>query len=543
MEILKQWLNDLRFRTKIVLIVMVTSISVLAVTIPLFVANEIVGVRSQVVNALTSVAEIISENSKAALLFEDKDEAEAILRSLKGEPHIIAAYLYDRNGLLFASFLKDRTGRGTPFNKYRGRREQLPSSWKDSVISEYSNMREGVNMEGDHIDVFRRIYLDETPIGALYIAYSREAFTEKIRRGLMIGGLIFLASAAMAFLISRRLHTVITKPVEKLTDTMRHISEKKDFKERVEADRRDELGLLISSFNEMLDQLKARDDELTRYKEHLEELVEEKTAELREATRRAEAASSAKSAFLASMSHELRTPLNAIIGFSEVILDRHFGEINSRQEEYLNDILNSARHLLSLLNDILDISKIEAGKMTLNYTYADPLTLIDRTMTMVKERAHRKNISVSVRRGEVPDSVKLDDRKIMQVLFNLLTNATKFTPPGGEIGISIDTVRMDEITEIITDEFREDLEGLQSKGWDHYLMISVSDNGPGVSRDAFKRIFEPFQQEDPSVARRYGGTGLGLSLSKEIVELHNGLIWVESRKGEGSVFRLVIPLG
>jgi len=264
---------------------------------------------------------------------------------------------------------------------------------------------------------------------------------------------------------------------------------------------------------------------------------------LREATRRAEAASRAKSAFLASMSHELRTPLNAIIGFSEVMLDRHFGDINSRQEEYLNDILNSARHLLSLLNDILDISKIEAGKMILNYTCADPMVLIDRTLTMVKERIQRKNISVAVQKGEVPESVRMDDRKMMQVLFNLLANATKFTPEGERIMISLDTVSREKVEEAITEEFREDLEKILSKGQEHYLMIAVSDNGPGISKGALKKIFEPFQQEDFSVARKYGGSGLGLSLSREIVELHNGLLWVESRKGEGSVFRLVIPLG
>jgi signal transduction histidine kinase len=228
-----------------------------------------------------------------------------------------------------------------------------------------------------------------------------------------------------------------------------------------------------------------------------------------------EAASRHKSEFLANMSHELRTPLNAIIGFSEVLSEGMFGEINEKQTEYLKDILESGRHLLSLINDILDLSKIEAGRMELEETGFDLPQAIDNAVTLVRERAHRRGISlhtgVDGRLGEI----RADERKVKQVLLNLLSNALKFTPEGGRVEVRAGVV--DNMTE-----------------------ISVIDTGVGIAPQDQEAVFEEFRQVG-TADKKVEGTGLGLALSRKFIELHGGRIWVTSEVGNGSTFTFTLP--
>ncbi len=238
--------------------------------------------------------------------------------------------------------------------------------------------------------------------------------------------------------------------------------------------------------------------------------------EIAEKSQQLEAASQHKSEFLANMSHELRTPLNAVIGFSEVLADGMFGEVNAKQAEYLGDILESGRHLLSLINDILDLSKIEAGRMDLEQTDFDLPGAIDTTLLLMRERADRKGIVL----GRVVDErlgiISGDERKVKQVLLNLLSNALKFTPEGGHVDVRADT--RDGVAE-----------------------ISVTDTGVGISPEDQEAVFEEFRQVG-AAAKRVEGTGLGLALSRKFVELHGGRIWVTSQVGVGSTFTFTIPM-
>jgi len=233
----------------------------------------------------------------------------------------------------------------------------------------------------------------------------------------------------------------------------------------------------------------------------------------------AERANETKSEFLANMSHELRTPLNHIIGFTEVVVDGHFGELNHQQKEYLGDSLASSRHLLSLINDILDLSKVEAGKLELQPSTVDLGMLLENSMVMVKEKALKHGINLSCKINGIPETINADERKLKQVLYNLMSNAVKFTPDGGKISVTA--------------------QACNSSG----VEICVSDTGIGVCPENMERIFSPFEQVEVSKSRKYQGTGLGLSLTKRLVELHGGKIWAESEgEGKGATFKFTISM-
>jgi signal transduction histidine kinase len=238
--------------------------------------------------------------------------------------------------------------------------------------------------------------------------------------------------------------------------------------------------------------------------------------EIEEKSHQIEAANRHKSEFLANMSHELRTPLNAIIGFSEVLQERLFGDLNEKQAEYTSDILTSGQHLLSLINEILDLSKVEAGRMELELASFDLPLAIDNARTFVRERAVKHGITLDVDVDERLGEYVGDERKIKQILLNLLSNAVKFTPEGGRIRISANKT-------------------------DNSVEISVSDTGIGITPEDQPKIFEEFRQVGSDSTHKIEGTGLGLTLAKKFVELHGGKIWVESELGKGSTFSFTLP--
>jgi signal transduction histidine kinase len=240
--------------------------------------------------------------------------------------------------------------------------------------------------------------------------------------------------------------------------------------------------------------------------------------EIEDKSQQLEAASRHKSEFLANMSHELRTPLNAILGFSEVLAERMFGEVNEKQAEYLQDILSSGRHLLSLINDILDLSKVEAGRLELELGRFHLPTALDNALTLVRERASRHGIILTQTVDEAVGHIVADERKVKQILLNLLSNAVKFTPEKGRVDLTATAV-----------------EGV--------ITISVSDTGIGIAPEDQAMVFEEFRQVGQDGARKQEGTGLGLTLTKKFVELHGGRIWVQSEVGQGSTFTFTVPVG
>jgi len=306
-------------------------------------------------------------------------------------------------------------------------------------------------------------------------------------RNVFVG--VAVGAVVLALLLGFALSWSLVGPIRRIDSRLESIAAG-DFAGRVDVVNRDELGALAAHVNRMND-------------------------ELRRLYRELEAASLHKSEFLASMSHELRTPLNAILGFSQALRERLFGELNPKQEEYVDDILSSGNHLLSLINDVLDLSKVEAGQVELEPAPFSLREALERGVVMIRERATRDGVHVALAAASDVDIVTGDERRIRQVIFNLLSNAVKFTPAGGFVDVSATRVNGE-------------------------VRVAVSDTGPGIAYTDRERIFEQFQQAGAGVEQREG-TGLGLALSKRLVELHGGRIWVDSEPGHGSTFVFTLP--
>lgn len=357
-------------------------------------------------------------------------------------------------------------------------------------------------------------------------------------------------------LLGKHLHDVLPKEKADLFLSVVHETINNNMAQQIEYDLNLQAGrfwfegrtepLLIPGEKEMvvwisrdITSRKEMEGQILKHTEHLEEMVKERTLQFEEAKSLAETASSAKSDFLANMSHELRTPLNAIIGFSEVMQDEISGTLSKDQHENLQYILSSGRHLLSLIDDILDLSKVESGKVALEPETISLTNLLNYSMTMVKERAMKHGIDIDLAVSDEADTfVEVDQRKLKQVLFNLLSNAIKFTPDGGSISMRAS----------ITDskQLGENLKSLPlvsaplpEEG--DYIEISVEDTGIGIKPEDFDKLFKEFSRIEPAYESEYEGTGLGLALTKKLIELCGGTIWVESDLGKGSKFTFVIP--
>jgi signal transduction histidine kinase len=317
------------------------------------------------------------------------------------------------------------------------------------------------------------------------VAANHRAFHDS--RDLLLG--VAGGSLALALALGLLLSWSVVAPLRRTGARLDEIAAG-EFEGRLEVANRDEIGALAGRVNRMSDELQRLYRELALASEH-------------------------KSQFLATMSHELRTPLNAIIGFSEVLQQQMFGELNERQLAYVEDVLEAGKHLLSLINDVLDLAKIEAGRMELELSEVAIPELLRGAVSMHAERAARGDLDLSLRTEPDEITVTADERRVRQIVFNLLSNAVKFTPPQGRVDVS-------------------------ARVEDGRVEIAVADNGPGIAPEDVETIFEEFEQT--STGKQTEGTGLGLPLSRKLAELHGGRLWVESEPGRGSIFRLTLPV-
>ena len=342
---------------------------------------------------------------------------------------------------------------------------------------------------------------------AVFVEQPADEALASLTAALWRSGGILALGLAVSLLASLFLSRRMVEPIEAIRAGASRIGEGA-LDQRIAIKSGDELEDLADEFNEMASRL--GESYAT-----LEQKVADRTQEVEDKSRQLELASRNKSEFLANMSHELRTPLNAIIGFSELLLERAFGQLTERQAEYVGDILSSGKHQLAVINDVLDLSKVESGRLDLECSTFSVAIAVSDAVAFVRARATQRGITLSEQLGPELGDIDADQRKVKQVLVNLLSNAVKFTPDSGRVGVVASRAN-GEVT------------------------IAVSDTGAGISSDDLHLIFREFGQT--ASARGHEGTGLGLALAKRLIELHGGRIWVESEPGRGSTFTFVLPV-
>ena len=470
-----------------------------------FFAYDMYTSRVGIVHSLSTEAQIIASNSEAALVFNDPQTAERSLAALQASPHLISGAIYTADGSPFAAYWRNGHAHNLP----------LPA------LAPGSNQAHWFRQ--DEIGLVEVISSEGKTIGFVYLRSDLGAITDRVRTYTVIACAVLLISLIVALLVSRFSQGPISRPVVHLAETVRAVSHNKDYSVRAsEAKGCDEVVTLIGAFNEMLGQIQGRDTALQHAHDQLEARVEERTAQLAAANkelelrnREVERATQLKSKFLASMSHELRTPLNAIVGFSELLAEQSAGQLNDKQKRFVNHIKQGSAHLLQLINDILDLSKIEAGQLELHCEDFVVKDALPEVLSNIRALAMAKNIQIEQQLG--PElSIHADRVRFKQVLYNLLSNAVKFTPAEGRIEV---TARRDG----------------------GFARVSVRDTGIGIRPEDQALVFEEFRQAEGGTASREG-TGLGLAITKRLVEQHGGRISLQSEVGKGSCFSFTLPL-
>ncbi len=474
--------NNISIKYKVIIIIITVTLLSQIIAAFFYVRYDKNEFREKNIRSLEIVSQIISNNSTAAIIFNDSKQAADILKSLKAEPHIKFVCIFDEKKQPFANFRSDTLNSICP---------QLYLNSKDTTV-----------ITDKSIKILRPIF-DESDsksiIGYIFLDRDLKDYDVRFTKFILVLLIITLGSLFFALIISTQLQKIISKPINKFSKTINKITEDSDYSIRINKKGDDEIGNLIEGFNKMLSKIEDQNEALVLAKEQA--LSSAKIKEL----------------FLANMSHEIRTPMNAIVGMTNLLRDT---KVNSEQNDYLRHIKTSADNLLVIINDILDFSKIEAGKIefeNIRFNLKDTLNNICNTF---EYKTNEKNIKLLIsKNNNVPDYFIGDQVRLNQVLLNLIANAVKFTE-NGSITINVENIN----------EQNNQIE----------LLFSVQDTGIGIHKDKLNFIFQSFSQATSDTTRKYGGTGLGLTICKQLVELQKGKIWVESELCKGSKFCFTI---
>jgi signal transduction histidine kinase len=466
-------LRRLSIRWKVIGIVLLSTVVPLALGFAVVIINDVRSLRRELVDQTVLIARVTAENSVTDVAFNDRQSSQRTLSKLGTIPNIRWAAIFDAHGERFSDYVT--AGAVAPATR--------PSD-------------EARLFTGDELRVSEPVVYEGGRSGMLYLVVGTDALRAKVRSHLLTLLLVMIVCVGAAVVLALKLEQFVSRPILELAALAREVSERDDYSVRARRSSDDEVGILAEGFNEMLGQIERRQRE--------RDDADRRTRE--------------KSQFLANMSHELRTPLNAIIGFSEVLKGRLPGRIQEREERFLENINQSGQHLLGIVNDILDLSKVEAGQMEMNPETFDLRAAVDGVCALMRGVSTRRGVAFELdMAGDLP-LLQADPVKIKQVLYNLLSNAVKFSPDKSTV-----TIR-----------------GRLLGGADS-VTVAVIDQGIGIDKKDHERIFLEFQQVDSTASRQFEGTGLGLTLVKKFLEMHGGGVTVESALGEGATFTITLP--
>jgi signal transduction histidine kinase len=499
-------------RKKLMILFTANTSAALAIACLIFWIYLTISYRSTLVDEEVATAQMVAQSSVSALAFEDHKAANEILSILRTEPRISFACLYDKPGNLFAAYFRSSNSLACP-----------PSASSP-----------GFHYSLRFLKVSYPVLLDHETIGNLYMQVSLEVMYARLIRFGVMGLTVLLAASIFAFLLSSRMQRVISNPILHLTRVASRVSSDGNYAIRAIQHTDDETGVLIDQFNSMMEQIHHRDLKLQKAQDELEARVEMRTAELKKeiaereivqqallnAKLEAEESNRAKSTFLANMSHELRTPLNAILGYSEMLEEDAVAKHDESCASDLRRIQSAGRHLLTLIGEILDLSKIEAGSVNICMESILETSMINDVYSTIEPLAQKNGNRLTTSTDDPNAIAFVDVVKFRQCLLNLLSNACKFTEKG-------------EI--VLTVRHSEDESGKWS-------IWAVRDSGIGIAAEDQKKLFQPFTQVDASATRKHGGTGLGLAISQRLILMMGGWIGVESEAGKGATFSIYLPL-
>jgi signal transduction histidine kinase/CheY-like chemotaxis protein len=499
-------LRNASIRTKLVLLAGTAVLFALILSSTGIIVSDVRMIRSATIEQLEVQARMMEFNSDGVLAFADEHAAEDLLQSMSLQPAVEVACLLNTTGNVFAAYSKNNEPLAIP-----------PKLVEGAHVTDNGN-----------IEIVMPVREDEDNgevVGTLYIRANTANIAAHTASQIEYIVLVSLGSLLIAVTITAFLQNAISRPILRLSEAAQVITREENYSIRVSREAHDELGILYRSFNQMLDALKSTHDEVALQAERLAKEVgvrKRAEADLLVAKEAAEASNRAKSEFLANMSHEIRTPLTGILGFTEVLLAGGDDGDVAKRIEYLTTIQASGKHLLTVINDILDLSKIESGRVEFEHEATKPDQLVEEVLRVLQVKADEKSLKLSARwETQIPKLIYTDASRIRQALINLIGNSVKFTARGS----------VEVVGRLIQFQGRPQLE------------FDVIDTGIGIEEEQLSKIFDPFVQADSSVTRKFGGTGLGLAITRKIARGLGGDLTAVSELGEGSTFTLRFDTG